>query len=203
LVAEVVVATRNRGKVAELARLFDGLGLTLLDLNAAGVTAELAETGTTFQANAIQKAEQARDLTGRPALADDSGLSVDALGGGPGVYSARYGGPGLSDRQRLELLLAELNGVPPERRSARFICVLALARPGRPTLTVEGRVEGRIATAPAGSGGFGYDPIFLLPELGRTTAELTPEAKDALSHRGRAAARMRAVLAELIQTEDL
>lgn len=200
---EVVVATRNAGKVAELARLFDELGLTLLDLDAAGVTVDLAETGTTFQANAVQKAEQARDLTGRPALADDSGLCVDALAGAPGVYSARYGGPGLSDRQRLELLLTELVGVPPERRSARFICVLALARLGRPTLTVEGRVEGRITAAPAGSGGFGYDPIFLLPELGQTTAELAPEAKDALSHRGRAAARLRAVLAELMRADDL
>jgi XTP/dITP diphosphohydrolase len=200
-VRELVVATRNAGKIAELAELLDGLGLRLVGLDAAGVAEDLPETGDTFAANAVEKAEYVRDRTGRPALADDSGLCVAALGGGPGVYSARYGGPGLTDQQRVERLLAALAGVPPAARAASFVCVLALARPGRPTLTVEGRVDGVIAAAPAGSGGFGYDPVFFLPELGLTMAQVAPEVKNRISHRARAVRAMRALIARL-QAEE-
>ena len=192
----LVVATRNPGKIAELARLLDGLDIRLLSLAEAGVTEDLPEEGATFAANAVGKAERAAALTGRPALADDSGLCVDALDGAPGVYSARFGGPGLTDEQRVARLLAALTGVPPERRTARFVCVAALARPGRPTLTTSGTVEGVIAERPAGSGGFGYDPVFYVPALDATLAEVTPDVKDGLSHRGQAVRAMRRQLEE-------
>jgi XTP/dITP diphosphohydrolase len=198
MTTSLVVATRNRGKVAELERLLAGLDLTLLSLDQAGVTEELAETGDTFTANAIQKAERTRDLTGLAALADDSGLCVEALDGAPGVYSARYGGPGRSDQERVSLLLAALDGVPSERRGARFVSVLALARPGAPTLTVEGTVAGVIATRPAGTGGFGYDPVFSIPDLAATMAEVPAEVKNTISHRARAARAMRPLLEEYV-----
>lgn len=198
---ELVVATRNRGKVAELAELLGDLGPRLVDLAAAGVAEAVPETGDTFVANAIQKAEYVRDRTGRPALADDSGLSVAALGGAPGVYSARYGGPGLSDADRVARLLKALETAPAGARAASFVCVLALARPGRPTLTVEGRVDGEIAAAPAGTGGFGYDPVFFVPSEGMTMAQLAPEVKNRLSHRARAVDALRALLARLAVEE--
>ncbi|MCC6626673.1 MAG: XTP/dITP diphosphatase [Chloroflexi bacterium] len=187
---DLIVASRNAGKIAELAALLSGLDLRLISLQQAGVTDEAPETGDTFTANAVEKAEYVCRQTGRAALADDSGLCVDALGGAPGVYSARFGGPGLTDADRVQRLLAALVGVPAERRQARFACVLALARPGRATLTVDGQVEGSIAAAPAGAGGFGYDPIFYLPERGQTMAEAPPEVKNAISHRARAARAM-------------
>ena len=155
---ELVVATRNAGKIVELETMLDGLGLTLLGLDTAGVAVAVPETGDTFAANAIQKAEFVRDLTGRPALADDSGLCVDALAGAPGVFSARYGGPGLDDGQRIARLLAALSDIPTGQRSAAFVCVLALARPGQPTLTTDGRVAGVIACAPTGDGGLATTP---------------------------------------------
>lgn len=182
----LLVATRNPGKIRELRRLLINLPVQLLSLDEAGVMVELSETGTTFAENAIEKAEQARDLTGLLTLAEDSGLCVDALHGAPGVYSARYGGPGLTDRQRLELLLKELDGVPAAQRSAQFVAVAALARPGQATITTTGSIAGVITDHPIGNGGFGYDPIFLVPELGTTTAALTDERKNLISHRGRA-----------------
>jgi XTP/dITP diphosphohydrolase len=193
----LVVATRNAGKLVELRELLGGLDLTLIDLTAAGVAEDLIETGDTFAANAIQKAERARDLTGCPVLADDSGLCVEALNGAPGVLSARYGGPGLDDGGRVRRLLVALDEVPTAPRDARFVCVLALARPGQPTLTVTGEVTGTIASAPRGCHGFGYDPIFFLPERGVTMAELDPTIKNRISHRGRAVAALRPVLAHL------
>jgi XTP/dITP diphosphohydrolase len=198
----LVVATRNPGKIEELRRLLADLPLRLLSLTEAGVDEELAETGTTFAANAIQKAERTRTLTGLPALADDSGLCVDVLGGAPGVRSARYGGPGLTDHQRLERLLLAVATVPPPRRTARFMAVVALARPGQYTVTTEGRVEGCLTERPIGSGGFGYDPIFYVPALGTTTADVAADVKDAISHRGRAMQEMRAVLAAWLGPAD-
>ncbi len=153
------------------------------------------ETAPTYRDNALDKARAAVRLTGARALADDSGLEVDALGGAPGVGSARYGGPGLDDAARCARLLAALRGVPPERRTARFRCVLALVEPGGAEHVVEGVVEGRIAEAPRGEGGFGYDPIFYYPPLGRTFAELGPADKAAVSHRARAARAIRRLLA--------
>jgi XTP/dITP diphosphohydrolase len=200
-VRDLVVATRNGGKIVELEEMLDGLGLTLVGLDAAGVAVAVPETGETFADNAIQKAEFVRDRTGRPTLADDSGLCVDALAGGPGVYSARYGGPGLDDRRRVARLLADLADVPDGRRSAAFVCVLALARPGRPTITAEGRVAGVIAGAPVGEGGFGYDPVFFLPEHGKTMAQLPPALKNAISHRALAARAMRVEIERILAGE--
>jgi XTP/dITP diphosphohydrolase len=153
------------------------------------------ETGATYRDNAILKARAAARLTGSPAVADDSGLEVDALGGAPGLLSARYGGPGLDDAGRCARLLAELRDVPEARRTARFRCVLALVEPGGREQVVEGVAEGRIAEAPRGRGGFGYDPVFYYPPLGRTFAELTDAEKAEVSHRGRAARALRRLLA--------
>ena len=144
------------------------------------------ETGQTYHDNARLKARAAGALTGMLALADDSGIEVDALGGAPGVHSARFGGPGLDDAGRTALLLERLRGVPPTARTARYRCVIALVWPDGRERTVEGTAEGVITLAPRGAGGFGYDPVFEDPALGRTFAELTPEEKAAVSHRGRA-----------------
>lgn len=154
------------------------------------------ETGQTYTDNALVKARTASRLTGSLALGDDSGLEVDALGGAPGLHTARFGGPGLSDRQRWELLLDRLRDVPPAGRTARFRCVIALAGPGRGERVVEGVVEGVIARAPRGSGGFGYDPVFFYPPLGRTFGEISDEEKRRVSHRGKALAAARRLLGE-------
>lgn len=142
--------------------------------------------GADYTRNAILKAIEASRTSGLPALADDSGLEVDALDGRPGVMSARYGGADITDRQRIDLLLSELQGVPDERRTARFRCVVAIALPTGEVHTSEGVLEGRIANAPRGESGFGYDPVFLLPDRGLTLAEVSPEVKNTISHRARA-----------------
>lgn len=162
-----------------------------------GIDFEVPETGETFEDNARLKAEGYCAASGLPTLADDSGIVVDALDGAPGVRSAHYGGSGLSDEGRVELLLRELRGVPDEKRTARFVCVIAIAAPGAPTQLVRGEVEGRIAHTPRGSNGFGYDPVFLLPARGLTTAELPSAEKHAVSHRGVAARAARALLLKL------
>lgn len=155
---------------------------------------EVEETGETFVANALLKARAGAAAFGGPCLADDSGLVVEALGGRPGVYSARYAD---TNEARIAKLLGELSGVPPSDRGAAFVCVMALAWPDGRSLTVEGRCEGRITEAPAGVGGFGYDPVFLVPEHGRTFGELLAGVKNAISHRARAAAQLRDALAAL------
>lgn len=152
------------------------------------------ETGVTYADNALVKARTAAELTGSPALGDDSGLEVDALDGAPGLYTARFGGPGLDDRGRWQLLLERLRGVPPERRTARFRCVIALAGPALGEKIVEGVAEGMIAESPRGSRGFGYDPVFFYPPLGRTFAELSDDEKARVSHRGLALAAARRLL---------
>jgi XTP/dITP diphosphohydrolase len=152
------------------------------------------ETGTTYEDNALIKARAAAAMTGALAVADDSGIEVDALGGEPGVFSARFGGEGLDDEGRTMHLLARLDGVPEARRTARYRCVLALVTPGGAARCVEGTAEGVILTAPRGTGGFGYDPVFLYPPLGRTFAELAPEDKDRVSHRGAAMRALRPLL---------
>ncbi len=181
---QVVIATSNPGKYRELARGLEPLGWKLLPLTNFGIEL-LEETGTTFEDNALMKAATVAQKTRLPALADDSGLVVDALGGEPGIYSARYGGR-TNDRDRNVYLLERLRGVPPERRSARFVTVLALAYPDGYLESYRGEVEGVILEAPRGTGGFGYDPLFYLPELGKTFAEMTPEEKARHSHRARA-----------------
>jgi len=181
---QVVVATTNPGKFRELAQGLEPLGWTLRPLLDFAVEMP-EETGATFEDNALLKAAYVAQRTGLPALADDSGLVVDALGGEPGVYSARYGGR-TNDRDRNVYLLERLRGVPREKRTARFVAVLTLAYPDGHVESYRGEVEGLILEAPRGEGGFGYDPLFYLPEVGKTFAEMTPEEKARYSHRGRA-----------------
>jgi len=201
-VRKLVIATNNPGKQREFRELLDGCGFELTGPGELGVAFEPEETGATFQENATIKAVEAARATGLPALADDSGLEVDHLGGRPGIFSARYAGdsrtnPSLSDEQRVDIVLAEMHGVPDERRGARFRCVIAVATPDGRVRTVEGVFEGRIGHEPRGANGFGYDPIFVVPELGVTSAELPPARKNAMSHRGQAARKARELLREL------
>lgn len=184
---KLLVATHNKGKVSEFADMLADLDLAWLSLDDAGVTMDVAETGTTFRDNAILKAQAYAAETGLLTLADDSGLEVDALAGAPGVYTARYGGAGLTHAQRYELLLQNLEGVPWEARTARFRCVIAVAAPdGALQGEAAGVCEGIIALAAAGDGGFGYDPVFFLPEWGQTMAQVGSAVKHQISHRGRA-----------------
>ncbi|AEB11137.1 XTP/dITP diphosphatase [Marinithermus hydrothermalis] len=180
----VLIATSNPGKFQELRQGLEPLGWACVSLLDYPLKMP-KEEGATFEDNALLKAAFAAKETGLAALADDSGLEVDALDGEPGVYSARYGGK-TTDTERNIYLLERLRGVPPEQRTARFVCVLALAYPDGHVETYRGEVEGRILEAPRGSGGFGYDPLFYLPEAGRTFAEMPPEEKARYSHRGRA-----------------
>ncbi|WP_313107606.1 XTP/dITP diphosphatase [Atlantibacter sp.] len=184
---KVVLATGNAGKVRELASLLQDFGLDIVAQTELGVESA-EETGLTFIENAILKARHAAAITGLPAIADDSGLAVDALGGAPGIYSARYAGEDASDRENLEKLLAALKDVPDTKRQAQFHCVLVYLRHAEdPTpLVFHGVWPGVITHAPAGEGGFGYDPIFYVPSEGKTAAELTREEKSAISHRGQA-----------------
>lgn len=186
----LLIATNNAHKVAEFRRLLAGADADLVTPLEAGVALDVPETGATFAENARIKARAFRDASGLPSLADDSGVAVDALGGRPGVRSARYGGDGLDDAGRVRLLLSEMEGVPEDERACRFHAVLAFAAPDGREETAEGVCEGRLARAPSGVNGFGYDPVFYLPQFGRTMAELAPEEKDAASHRGQAARRM-------------
>ena len=192
----LVAATGNAGKLAELGRLLDGLGWRVVAQSALGVEPP-PEDGLTFVENAIAKARHAAERTGQPALADDSGLVVDALGGAPGILSARYAGSGGGDAANNEKLLRALAGVPEEERTARFECAVPwLRNPHDPVpLIACGTWAGRVLEAPRGTNGFGYDPLFLDPGTGRTAAELEPERKDALSHRGQALRELRRMLA--------
>jgi XTP/dITP diphosphohydrolase len=196
---KLLVATHNPGKVREYRELLADLPLEVTYLDAEGITFEVEETGTTFAENAILKAMTYAGASGLWTWADDSGLEVDTLGGAPGVYSSRYAGPGASDADRYRKLLDALTGVPWDRRTARFRCTVALATPGGEARTVDGACEGIIAFGPAGSNGFGYDPVFYLPEHGATMAQLAPEVKNAISHRGRAAQAAVGVLKEMLQ----
>ncbi|HEY0721121.1 MAG TPA: RdgB/HAM1 family non-canonical purine NTP pyrophosphatase [Gammaproteobacteria bacterium] len=188
---KIVLASGNKGKVREFNEMLGGLDFEVLPQGEFAVP-EIEETGLSFVENAILKARNAAMHTGLPALADDSGLEVDALQGAPGIYSARYSGPGCSDAQNIDKLLEALAQVPETERTARFQCLIVYMRhPSDPTpLIAQGSWEGRIALARSGSGGFGYDPIFWVPELGRSVAELSGEEKHARSHRGQALRRL-------------
>jgi XTP/dITP diphosphohydrolase len=191
----LVVATLNRAKGRELLDLLGNVPYELLLLaDVPGATLP-EETGKTYAENALIKARAGALATGAIALGDDSGIEVDALDRGPGLYSARFGGSGLDDAGRTALLLEGLRGVPTERRTARFRCVIAIVESGGRERLVEGVVEGRIAEAPRGAGGFGYDPVFFYPPLGGTFGELPPEVKHRVSHRGVAARAARTLLA--------
>lgn len=197
--AKLLVATHNPGKAREYAQLLADLPLAVTWLDEVGITAAVEETGATFLDNALLKAHHYATLAGLPTWADDSGLEVDALGGRPGVFSARYGGAGLTDRQRYETLLRELADVPEAQRTARFRCIVALAWADGRTWTTEGAIEGRILTAPRGANGFGYDPIFFVPDHGASMAELPESVKNQISHRAVAAASARRILADLLE----
>ena len=190
----LLLATSNAGKVAELRQLLDGCGWELVTPADLGLKLQVDESGQTYAENATMKAVNFARASGLVTLADDSGLEVDALNSRPGVLSARYAGADRTDAERVEALLAELRDVPDERRGARFRCVITIADPQGRVELVEGAVEGRIAREPRGANGFGYDPVFLLPDRGLTTAELPPDEKHAVSHRGVAARKARAVL---------
>jgi XTP/dITP diphosphohydrolase len=198
---KLLVATNNPGKLREYAALLAGLPATLTTPAQEGLTFEVDETGETFAENATLKALAYARASGLLTLADDSGLEVDALDGAPGVYSARYAGPGAGDADRYRLLLRRLAGVPQERRAARFRCVVALATPAGEAQTAEGRCEGVIGFEPRGEHGFGYDPVFYLPERGQTMAELPPEVKNRISHRARAIEAARPLLQALLAAE--
>ena len=192
----LVLATGNAAKVREFGAMMQALEIEVIPLCRLGAVPLPEERAETFEENALAKARFVADLTGMAALADDSGLVVDALGGRPGVRSSRYAGPGATDEENVKRLLEELDGVPPEERTARFVCVIALVIPGAAERTFRGVLEGAIAPAAEGSGGFGYDPVFLIPERGLTAACLEPEEKNALSHRGRAMRRLVEFLGE-------
>ena len=177
-----VLASQNQGKLTEMQKILQDLGVEIVLQSELGVSVDVEETGTTFAENARLKAVAVMQATGLPAIADDSGLCVDALNGGPGVYSARYGGGNLTDAEKVQLLLSNMRGA--STRAAHFETAIVCAFPNGDELTAAGRCDGSIAYAPAGEGGFGYDPVFYVE--GRSYSEMTGEEKDAVSHRGRA-----------------
>ena len=192
---QVVIATKNKGKAKDFEALFTPLGYEVVTMFDVAPDMEIEETGTTFEENAVLKAETLSKALGTIVIADDSGLAVDALDGAPGVYSARYAGDH-DDEANIVKVLENLKGLPEEKRTARFMCALAIAGPEMETTTVFGSCEGVILEEKRGTNGFGYDPIFFVPALDRAMAELTPEEKGAISHRGNAIRK----LAELLPT---
>lgn len=182
---KVILASQNQHKLVELSAILSQLGFEIALESEYGLKVEVEETGTTFEENSLLKAEAVMRASGLPVLADDSGLMVDALDGAPGVYSARYGHKS-SDAERIDYLLENLQGVPAERRTAKFVCVITCLWPDGRKIVARGECPGVILDAPRGQGGFGYDPVFYLPEFGKTYAELQPEQKNAVSHRARA-----------------
>ena len=194
----LLVASFNPGKARELAQLVAGCGFTTVTLTEAGVNEPYDETGSTYEENALGKARHYATLSGLIAVADDSGIEVDALGGTPGPSSARYGAAGLDDAGRCRLLLSEIDGVPAPQRTARYVAVAVIARPDGGARSFRGVCEGRITTAMRGSGGFGYDPIFFYPPFDATLAEVTAARKHGISHRGAALA----ALARFLSTDE-
>lgn len=183
---KIIAATKNRGKLKEIAQLLSDLPYDVISMTDAGMTDDIDESGATFEENALIKARAVWKVTGETVIADDSGLEVDHLGGAPGVYSARYAGEGATDADRNHKLLSALAGVPADKRSARFVCAEALIFPDGRELVVRGTCEGYIAEEPAGDNGFGYDPLFYVPEFGLTIAQMDAELKNSISHRGNA-----------------
>lgn len=183
---QLIMATGNENKVREIRQMLQGTKIEVLSLKDAGIQAEIEENGATFEENAAIKAETIRNLTGKIVMADDSGLEIDALGGEPGIRSARFMGEETSYAVKNRAILDRMKDVPEKERTARFVCAVAIAYPDQPTKIFRGTFEGRIAHEPKGENGFGYDPIFFVPEKGCTSAELSPEDKNAVSHRGKA-----------------
>ena len=184
---KVVLASKNPHKLVEISKITEKFGMELILQSQLGVDIDVEETGTTFEENSLLKAEAVMKATGLPALADDSGIAVDALHGEPGVYSARYGfDETLDDWGRLELLLKNTENVPDGQRQAQFVCVITMVTPDGKTIQARGEIHGELTREPRGENGFGYDPIFYYPPYGKTTAEMAPEEKNAVSHRGNA-----------------
>ncbi len=198
----LLVATHNRGKVAEYKDLLADLPLRVTWLDELGIDSDVEETEETFEGNAILKARHYAQLTGLWTWADDSGLEIDALNGRPGVYSARYGGKGLTDADRYGIVLDEMKDVPDNERTARFRCVVAIVQPGGKVDIRSGTMEGVIAHEPKGNYGFGYDPIFYIPALHANLAELESGVKNEISHRAEAAAKARTMLARMLAEAD-
>ena len=196
---EVVIATRNSGKLREIQAILAPLGLKILSLRDFPRIPEIIEDGQTFEENAVKKAVAVARHTRRIAIADDSGLAVDALHGRPGVFSSRYAGEKATDAERYQKLLKEMVEIPPEKRGAAFMCAMAVAAPDGKAETVVGQCRGEIALAPKGSHGFGYDPVFYLPEWGKTVAELEPEVKNRISHRALALEKLKQLLPKFLK----
>lgn len=194
---KMVLASKNQKKMKEMNEILSGMGVEVCLQSDVGIDIDVEETGTTFEENSLLKARAVMEASGLPAIADDSGLCVDALNGAPGVYSARYGGEGLDDAGRYRLLLA--NMPKGAARTAKFVSVITCCFPNGDVLTARGECPGTIAFAPMGEGGFGYDPIFFLPKLKKTFAQLSPEEKNAVSHRGRALEAFQAKLEEYLK----
>ncbi len=192
----IVFATGNAGKMREIRMIMEDMGMEILSMKEIGINPDIVEDGTTFTENAIIKAKAVAALTDAIVLADDSGLEIDALNREPGIYSARYMGEDTSYRIKNANLIERLEGVPDEKRTARFVCAIAAVLPNGELLTTLGTVEGRIGYEEKGANGFGYDPIFFLPEFGCTSAELTDEQKNEISHRGKALRAMKELLQE-------
>lgn len=196
---ELVIATMNPGKFREIQAILAPLGLKILSLRDFPEIPDIVEDGKTFEENAIKKAAAVARLIGRVAIADDSGLAVDALQGRPGVFSSRYAGEKGTDEERYRKLLKEMAGTPQGKRGAAFICAMAVASPRGKVEVVDGECRGEIAFSPQGSHGFGYDPVFYLPERGKTMAELGPEIKNRISHRAQALEKLRQLLPKFLE----
>jgi XTP/dITP diphosphohydrolase len=197
MIHELVLATRNRHKVEELVALLGGLGIRIRSLDEFPDAPDVVEDGVTCEANAVKKARAIAEFTGLPAVADDTGLEVDALGGRPGVYAARYAGEGATYEDNCRKLLQELAGVPRERRTARFLTVAAIALPSDGVRVAQGLLDGVIAEEASGALGFGYDPVFFVPELGKTLAQLSADHKNRISHRAKAFMQAKDLLQEM------
>lgn len=197
MIRELVLATRNRHKREELAALLRDMGVTIRTLDEFPDAPDVVEDGETCEANAVKKARVIAEFTGLPAVADDTGLEVDALGGRPGVYAARYAGEDATYEDNCRKLLRELMGVPRERRTARFLTVAAIAFPSDGIRVTRGTLDGVIAEEASGTLGFGYDPVFLIPELGKTLAQLSADQKNSISHRAKAFAQAKDLLREM------
>ena len=195
---EIVIATHNPGKFREMKALLDPLGFKIFSLKDFPEIPPVAEDGATFAENAGKKAKTVADRTGRLAIADDSGLVVKALGGRPGVFSSRFAGEKATDGNKCQRVLEEMAGIPEKQRKAVFVCAIALALPKGEVKIVEGECQGRISFAPRGEYGFGFDPIFFVPEFGKTMAELEPEVKNQISHRARALNKLKLILPQFL-----
>ncbi|NTV88954.1 MAG: XTP/dITP diphosphatase [Clostridiales bacterium] len=195
----LIIATMNKDKLKEIKEILASLPYEVISMDEAGFAMDIEETGTTFEENAMLKARALSEATGEMVIADDSGLEVDYLDGAPGIYSARFAGEGATDADKNRKLLGLLEGIPMEKRTARFVCAIAVVHRDGSAYTVRGTCEGFIGNEPRGGNGFGYDPLFYMPEYGMTTAEMEPAKKHAISHRGRALA----LMAERLKDENI